>query len=73
MIKVPLWILYGRRAIMFFGEHYHRRTSIFFFNMGADDFFPNGDFFPNIDNLFGDMALNDDTMNGTGLPLMSRM
>jgi hypothetical protein len=29
-----------------------------------DDVFPNEDFFPDIDNLFGDMSLTDDNTNG---------
>jgi hypothetical protein len=29
-----------------------------------DDVFPNKDFFPDIDNLFGDMSLADDNTNG---------
>jgi hypothetical protein len=29
-----------------------------------DDIFPNEDFFPDIDNLFGDMSLTDDNTNG---------
>jgi hypothetical protein len=29
-----------------------------------EDVFPNEDFFPDIDNLFGDMSLTDDNTNG---------
>jgi hypothetical protein len=29
-----------------------------------DDIFPNKDFFPDIDNLFGDMSLTDENTNG---------
>jgi hypothetical protein len=29
-----------------------------------DDVFPNEEFFPHIDNLFGDMSLTDDNTNG---------
>jgi hypothetical protein len=29
----------------------------------ADDYFPNDGFFPDISNLFSDMALNNDTSN----------
>jgi hypothetical protein len=30
-----------------------------------DDVFPNEDFFPDINNLFGDMSLIDDNTNGS--------
>jgi hypothetical protein len=32
-------------------------------DMEADDYFPNDDFFPDISNLFSDVALNSDTAN----------
>jgi hypothetical protein len=32
-------------------------------NAHEDDVFPNEDFFPDIDNLFGDMSLTDDNTN----------
>jgi hypothetical protein len=33
------------------------------FRTKADDYFPKDDFFPDINNLFGDMALNGDNVN----------
>jgi hypothetical protein len=33
-------------------------------NAHEDDVFPNEDFFPDINNLFGDMSLTDDNTNG---------
>jgi hypothetical protein len=44
-----------------FGEHY-RVTTGFFSNMDANEFFPN------IDELFGDMALNDGIVNANKIP-----
>jgi hypothetical protein len=45
-----------------FGE---RSTATAGFNIDteADDYFPNDDFFPDISNLFSDMALNSDNVN----------
>jgi hypothetical protein len=44
-----------------------RVTTDGFFITGAheDDVFPNEDFFPDIDNLFGDMSLTDNNTNGS--------
>jgi hypothetical protein len=41
-------------------------TTEFFFITDAqeDDVFPNEDFFPDIDNLFGDMSLTNDNTSG---------
>jgi hypothetical protein len=50
-------ILYGREAIRFWA------TAGFDINTEADDYFPNDDFFPDINNLFSDMALNSDNAN----------
>jgi hypothetical protein len=36
----------------------------FIMNAHEDDVFPNEDFFPDINNLFGDMSLTDDNTNG---------
>ncbi|KAK1626296.1 hypothetical protein QYE76_000611 [Lolium multiflorum] len=38
-------------------------TAGFNIDTEADDYFPNDDFFPDISNLFGDMALNSDNGN----------
>jgi len=56
-----LVILYGREAIRFLGS----ATAGFFSNKDADDYFPNDDFFLDINNLFRDMALNGDNVNAT--------
>ena len=45
-----------------FGERY-RATTGFFCNTDADDFFPNNDYFPDVNNIFGDM--NTDGANGS--------
>jgi hypothetical protein len=48
-----------------FGERSARLLTIFFTtDAHEEDVFPNMDFFPDIDNLFGDMSLTDDNANG---------
>jgi hypothetical protein len=37
-----------------------------------DDVFPNEDFFPDIDNLFGDMSLTDNNTNGGSASALAR-
>ncbi|KAK1645538.1 hypothetical protein QYE76_063343 [Lolium multiflorum] len=66
-MRLPL----GSRA---FGE---RSTATAGFNIDteADDYFPNDDFFPDISNLFSDMALNSDNGNAgssSGPPLSKK-
>ncbi|KAK1627109.1 hypothetical protein QYE76_001424 [Lolium multiflorum] len=55
-----LVILYGREAIRFLGS---ALAAGFDIDTEADDYFPNDDFFPDISNLFSDMALNGDNVN----------
>ena len=45
-----------------FGERY-RATTDLFVNTDADDFFPNDDYFPDVNDIFGDM--NTDGANGS--------
>ena len=47
-----------------------RKTIGLFFDTAADDYFPQNDYFPDIKNIFGDMAASDSTPTRTiHLPL----
>jgi hypothetical protein len=54
--------MYGIEVIKVFGEHSSAITD-FIFITKADNFFPNDDFFPNINNLFDNMGDNTNNAN----------